>query len=273
VTDLASGRDAKFCDLLDRLRAMGQALVAFSGGLDSTFLLRAARQAMGDGVLAVTLVTPYVPASEIREARDTATAMGARHELLEIPFPEAIRTNPPDRCYLCKRILFGRLVETARSEGLVHVLDGTNLDDLSDYRPGLRALGELGIESPLLVAGLTKRDIRELSRGLGLAWDKPAMACLLSRLPHGTRVEEADLRRIEQAEDFLKSLGFAAVRGRGHGNLARIEVPRERVAEVVAADRRHGIETKLLALGFRHVTVDLGGYRMGSCNEPKDNRA
>lgn len=262
----AQAKDQKYQNLLRELRAMGKAVVAFSGGLDSAFLLQAARQALKDGVLAVTCVTSYMPASEIEDARRTAQAMQARHLLLEAPFPEAMRANPPDRCYRCKRSLFTRLAEVAGSEHIAHVLDGTNLDDLDDYRPGLRALGELGVKSPLLTAGLTKQDIRELSRERGLAWDKPAGACLLSRIPHGTRIEDAELRRIDLAEDFLKGLGFAAVRLRSHGELARIEVPREQVAAVIEVDRQHGIEARLKALGYRYVAVDLAGYRMGSLN-------
>ena len=259
--------DEKYRDLLGGLRSMRKAVVAFSGGLDSTFLLHAAQQALGDDVLAVTMATPYMSEAEIEGATYAAKAMRVRHLLLTIPFPEAIRNNPPDRCYLCKHSLFTLLLDVAAKENIIDVLDGTNLDDLNDYRPGMRALSELGIKSPLLAAGLTKQNIRDLSREHGLAtWDKPAAACLLSRIPHGTRIEESELRRIDQAEHFLKELGFEAVRLRSHGDLARIEVPREQVAEVVEADRRHGIVPRLLALGYRHVAVDLAGYRMGSLN-------
>ena len=266
MTPSAPNQDDKYRNLLRQLRSLRQVVVAFSGGLDSALLLHAARQALADHVLAVTLVTDYMPAAEIEDAKETARSMQVRHLLLETPFPEALRANPPDRCYLCKRSLFARLTETAADEHIAHVLDGTNLDDLDDYRPGMRALGELGVKSPLLTQGLTKQDIRDLSRKHGLVWDKPAGACLLSRIPHGRRIEEAELRRIDQAEDFLKELGFGAVRLRSHGELARIEVPREQVAAVIEADRRHGIDARLKALGYRHVTVDLAGYRMGSLN-------
>ncbi|KHK00747.1 ATP-dependent sacrificial sulfur transferase LarE [Desulfovibrio sp. TomC] len=260
--------DQKYQALLEALREMGSAVIAFSGGLDSTLLLHAARQALADKVLAVTVVAAYTPEHEREEAKTTAQTMQARHLLLNVPFPEAIRNNPPERCYLCKLSLFTRLTAVARAEGIPYVLDGTNLDDLDDYRPGRKALGELGILSPLLAAGLTKQDIRDLSRVQGLAWDKPAGACLLSRLPHGTRIEEAELRRIDQAEGFLRELGFTAVRLRSHGDLARIEVPRDQVAVVIEADRQHGIQARLTALGYRYVAVDLAGYRMGSLNEP-----
>jgi pyridinium-3,5-biscarboxylic acid mononucleotide sulfurtransferase len=267
MTPALSTTDKKYRNLLRELRSMQRAVVAFSGGLDSTFLLHAARQALADDVLAVTIATAYMPESEIEEAKSTAQAMNIRHLLLDAPFPEEIRNNPPDRCYRCKRSLFTLLTEVAANEKTAHILDGTNLDDLDDYRPGLRALGELGVKSPLLTHGLTKQDIRDLSKEHGLAWDKPAAACLLSRIPHGTRIEYAELRRIDQAERFLKELGFAAVRLRSHGDLARIEVPRERVAEVIEADKSHGIDARLKALGYRHVAVDLAGYRMGNLNE------
>ncbi|KAF0234417.1 MAG: hypothetical protein FD177_798 [Desulfovibrionaceae bacterium] len=260
-------KDEKYRDLLDGLHSLERVVVAFSGGLDSTFLLHAARQALRDGVLAVTISTSYMAQAEIEEAASAAQAMQAAHRVLDVPFPELLRDNPPERCYLCKKALFTLLTKVAAAENIGHVLDGTNLDDLDDYRPGLRALGELGVKSPLLTAGLTKQDIRDLSREHGLAsWDKPAAACLLSRIPHGTRIEDAELRRIDQAEQFLKELGFAAVRLRSHGGLARIEVPREQLPELIEADRRCGIDSRLKALGYRHVAVDLAGYRMGSLN-------
>ena len=260
-------KDDKYRNLLDGLRSMQRAVVAFSGGLDSTFLLHAARQALGDGVLAVTISTPYMAQAEIEEAVSAAQAMQAAHRVLDVPFPELLRDNPPERCYLCKKALFTLLGQAAAAENIEHVLDGTNLDDLDDYRPGLKALGELGVKSPLLTAGLTKKDIRDLSREQSLpSWNKPAAACLLSRIPHGTRIEDLELRRIDQAEQFLKELGFAAVRLRSHGELARIEVPREQVADLIEADRRCGIDARLKTLGYRHVAVDLAGYRMGSLN-------
>jgi uncharacterized protein len=260
-------REEKHRNLLEGLTSMGKAVVAFSGGLDSTFLLHAASLALGEGVLAVTIAAPYMPEGEIEDAKSMAHAMQVSHLVLTVPFPEAIRDNPPERCYLCKRTLFSLMKDAAAREAIGHVLDGTNLDDLDDYRPGMRALGELGIESPMLTAGLTKKDIRDLSREQGLpTWDKPSGACLLSRIPHGTRVEEGELRRIDQGERFLRELGFKAVRLRSHGDLARIEVPCDQVAGVVEADRRHGIQARLKALGYRHVALDLGGYRMGSLN-------
>jgi len=257
--------------LLRELRGMGCAAVAFSGGVDSSFLLHAAREALGGGVLAVTFAAPYSPRAEIAGARDMAISLGVNHHVVETPVPEAVRENPPDRCYLCKRALFGRLRALAAEQGIEHVLDGTNLDDLDDYRPGLRAVRELGVRSPLLDARLTKRDIRDLSREFGLpTWDLPAGACLLTRLPHGTFVDEGELERIDRGEHFLKSIGFRQVRLRSHGSLARIELPPESIGACLDPEVRGGIDAELKSLGYAHVAVDLGGYRMGGMNLPSE---
>jgi len=257
-----------YARLLGLLRPMNRALVAFSGGVDSALLLRAAAYALADGVLAVTLVTPYTPREEAEAAVAMARELGVAHRVVEMPLVEELRNNPPDRCYLCKRLLFGRLVEMAREAGIDHVLDGSNVDDLGDHRPGRKAGEELGVQSPLLAAGMTKQDIRDVSRVLGLAtWNRPAGACLLTRLPHGVDVTEPELLRIDEGERFLRALGFPAVRLRSHGDVARIEVPRPLLPEVLAADERCGIQARLKELGYRHVALDLGGYRMGSLNE------
>lgn len=267
MTDDA-GRDERYRRLLADLAGLKSAVLAFSGGLDSSFLLHAASRAMGEGLIAVTLDTPYAPRAEIAEAATLAGRLGVRHVVLPVAFPEALRDNPPERCYLCKKTLFTTLRELATNQGIAHVLDGANLDDLDDYRPGMRALAELGIISPLLAAGIDKDDIRALSREAGLpTWNKPSGACLLTRLPHGTRVTAEDLTRIDMAETWLRGLGFPAVRLRSHGDLARLEVPRDQAPAVLEADARHGIDAKLKALGYRHVTLDLAGYRMGSLNE------
>lgn len=255
--------------LLAVIRPLETGLVAFSGGVDSLLVLRAAVDALGsDAVMAVTLRAPYTPGHEVVTATRVAKDMGVRHEVLEIPLPQAIRANPPDRCYVCKRLLCGRLLDRASVEGFGHVLDGTNTDDLGDHRPGLRAIRELGIKSPLLLAELAKDDVRWLSRELGLpGWDRPAGACLLTRIPHGTVVTEAELDRIGAGEDFLRQIGFPEARLRSHGELARIEVTPDRVAALVAANATHDVDGVLKGLGYAHVTVDLAGYRMGSLND------
>jgi len=259
----------RYAALLAGLHEMERVLVAFSGGVDSALLLHAAHRALGGNVLVVTFATPYSPKGEVASAVELARTLGVRHRVVELPIPEALRGNPPERCYLCKRILFGELVRMAEEEGIGHVLDGSNVDDLGDHRPGRRAVLELGVRSPLLDAGLTKQDIRDISQDQGLpTWNKPAGACLLTRLPHGAAVDEAELDRIDAGETFLKSLGFAAVRLRSHGDVARIELPPESVAACLGPELRGRIDTRLKGLGYRHVAVDLAGYRMGSLNDP-----
>ena len=253
------------------LKALGTVLVAFSGGVDSTFLVSAAKTALGEKVHAVTISTPYIPRWEVEEARQLARAIGVRHRVVNLDMPDELRNNPPQHCYICKKHLFSVLLEVAGKMGIPHVVEGTNADDLNDYRPGRKALKELKIRSPLLEAGLTKSDIRRLSRKAGLdTWDKPAYACLLSRIPVNTRVEPADLDRIEQAERFLMGKGFRAVRVRTHGDVARIEVDPDRISELVKADRLHDIQGTLKRMGYRHVSVDLTGYRTGSMNPEAD---
>lgn len=257
--------------LLDRLKELGGGVLAFSGGVDSALLLHEAQRVMGNRLVAVTVSTPYVPEREVREAKALARAVGAEHLVLELDFPESMRSNPADHCYHCKKRMFQRLREQAAEQGLEHVLDGTNVDDLRDYRPGLKAVQELGVVSPLLDAGLAKAEIRALSRQRGLStWDKPSSGCLLSRMPAHVRVTDAALRRVERAEAFVVQCGFPVVRVRNHGDVARIEVPRNRLADLLDADVDQHISNTLKKLGFRHVTLDLRGYSMGSLN-PKAN--
>jgi uncharacterized protein len=257
--------DQSYRRLLDRLGRMTVACVAFSGGADSTLLLAAAREALGDRVLALTVVTPYMDRQEIADTVTLAEALGVRHELVELGMPEGIGANPPERCYLCKHALFSRLIARAREAGFPRVLDGSNLDDLNDYRPGLRALRELEIESPLLDCRIGKADVRRLSEGLGLStWDKPTNACLLTRLPIGMPVAMEHLQRVEEAERLLKSRGYRWVRVRLHKDLARIEVDPAQRARLLADSESLSLE--LERLGFRHVTLDLRGYRLGSMN-------
>jgi len=255
--------------LTDSLRQMKVVAVAFSGGADSTLLLAAACDALGDRVMAFTVVTPYMERQEIADALALAAELDVRHELVEMDIPENMESNPRDRCYICKRALFERILERARDAGFPRVLDGSNLDDLNDYRPGLRALRELGIASPLLECRMTKSDVRRLSAERGLSTsNKPTNACLLTRLPIGTRISMEDLQRVEEAERMLKSRGYSWVRVRMHGRLARIEVEKRQRARLI--DDAEFIIEALESLGFRHVTLDLCGYRLGSMN-PEPN--
>ncbi|CCH50298.1 ATP-dependent sacrificial sulfur transferase LarE [Pseudodesulfovibrio piezophilus] len=258
--------EEKYHELLHNLKAMQRVLIAYSGGVDSSFLLRAACEALpSSSIFAATFSTPYTPRSEMEEVATVVKGLEIHHQIISLPLAPKLRTNPAERCYLCKRELFEHLLEHAQSERVSHVLDGTNADDSYEYRPGLRALEELGIESPLGQAGLTKAEIRSLSRSLGLpTWDKPANACLLTRIPHDTQVEESDLIRIDTAEDFLRHNGFPAIRVRCHGNTARLELPPEMISTMLTTKTRQKIDEKLKLLGFRHVSVDLLGYRTGS---------
>lgn len=257
--------DGDHTRLVDYLRTLGPSAVAFSGGVDSSLLVALAHEAYGEEALALTVAAPQMARWEIEEARQLARSLGVRHRVVDLPLLPAIRDNPPERCYLCKRALFRELRDLAAMAGLAGLLDGTNRDDLGDHRPGLRALRELGISSPLAACGLTKADVRALSRRLGLpTWDKPAYACLLTRLPHGTAVTEEALRRIETGERLLIELGYPGVRVRTHGDLARIEIdPAEHPRLLGEAG---AIASRLQHLGYRHVTLDLLGYRSGSMN-------
>ena len=253
--------------LLDRLRGMKSAPVGFSGGVDSTFLLMAAKEALGERVLALTAVTPYMGRQEVADALALGAQLGVRHELMELGMPEGVEANPPDRCYICKRALFGKLLEVAQNAGFGRVLEGSNLDDLGDFRPGMRALQELEIDSPLLECKISKADVHRLSESLGLStWNKPTNACLLTRLPIGQRVTMEDLNRLEEAERFLRTRGFVCVRVRMHADLARIEVPPEQHQRLL--EEAEVITETLLELSFRHVTLDLFGYRLGSMDPP-----
>ena len=261
-------------NLKKQLQSLGRLAVAFSGGVDSTFLLKEAHEVLGDQVLAVTACSAFIPERERKEAIDFCQREGIRHILcsIDILAEERVAENPRDRCYLCKKEIFSQLIEAAGMEGIEHLAEGSNVDDLSDYRPGLRAIAELGVLSPLQKAGLTKAEIRQLSRQHGLAtWEKPSFACLASRFVYGERITEERLAMVDQAEQFLLEQGLRQFRVRIHGTLARIEVLPEEFSRVMDEKMRSAITEKLSEIGFSYVTLDLQGYRTGSMNEVLEN--
>jgi uncharacterized protein len=262
------GIDDAYEDLRQAISAMSRVAVAYSGGVDSTFLCRVSHDMLGDKALAITVVSPMLPVRELEDAKMLADAIGIRHILLhEEAIDPAVAENPIDRCYRCKRIEFSVITKAAADSGIAHVLDGSNLDDLSDYRPGLRALAEMGIHSPLRDAGLRKADIRVLSQRLGLpTWDKPAFACLASRVSYGERITSEKLHRIDRAESYLRGIGLRQVRVRSHQDLARIEVAREERAKLCDPKIMDEVAARLKSLGFLYVCMELQGYETGSMN-------
>lgn len=255
------------------LKELDTFIVAFSGGVDSSFLLHRSQRIRKSAIMAVTVRTPYIPAREINEAVEFSEIYGIKHKILDLPFPEIIRNNPIERCYLCKKSLFTELVAFASENNFRYVVDGSNADDLGDFRPGMKALNEMGIKSPLIEAGLTKKEIREFSRIDGLdIWDKPAMACLLTRIPYDTEIGDGMIKMIEQAESMLCEKGYPGVRVRIHGDLARIECLPGYMEKIIHNPDREYITDHLKKIGFRYVSLDLEGYRTGSSNpEIKDN--
>lgn len=261
--------EAKYRVLMDHLARLGRVLVAFSGGVDSSFVLRAAVEACGERVLAVTAVSPAVPAREVTEAKALAAALGARHRLLrtaEMADPNYV-ANPATRCYFCKRELYARLADLAAAEGHATVVDGVNRDDLADWRPGRIAAAERGVLSPLAEANFTKAEVRAASRALGLpTWDKPAQPCLASRFPYGTPITIGGLRRVERAEALLRQHGFRELRVRHCGEAARVEVAPEELPRLLEPVRQAAVTAALQGLGYRTVTVDPEGFRSGKLN-------
>src|SRR5580700_4866715 len=262
--------DAKLDDLRAIFAPMPAVLVAFTGGVDSTFVLKVAYDVLGDRVLALTTTSPTMPDQDRRSALAMAAQIGARHLViesneLEIP---GYAGNPLNRCYLCKHNLFTVCEAKGRELAIDTIVDGLNLDDLHDYRPGIKAASELRVRHPLVEAELSKAEIRELSRGLDLpTWDRPASPCLSSRFPYGTRITLAGLDQVERGERLLHAMGFRVARVRYHGEVARLEVEQAEIARLLEPATRERVDRELRKLGFRFVTVDLKGFRSGSLNE------
>ena len=263
-------KDDKSEKLDSILNSIGSAVVAFSGGVDSSFLLHRAHKIKNGAVYAVTIKTPYMSEREIEEAIRFAEKFGIKHKIINIDTPEIIKQNPVERCYYCKKELFSRLFDFAKSINCETILDGSNFDDTKDFRPGMKALKELSVRSPLLEAGLTKNEIREFLRKEGLdIWHSPAMTCMLTRIPYNTEIKQETLNMIEEAENFLFDKGYAGTRVRIHDDVARIECFNDFIEKIIINPDRKLITERLKEIGFKYISLDMEGYRTGSMNPEK----
>lgn len=259
----------KYNLLLNNLKQLDKIAVAFSGGVDSAFLLAASSIAVGKNAVGITVDSPALPRYELEDAKSIARMLDVQHIILkEDEIEEEIANNPVNRCYFCKKIEYGSIKEEAAKLGILHVLDGSNADDLKDYRPGMKARDEVQVSSPLLEAGITKEEIRQFSKALNLpTWDKQAAACLFSRIPYGEKIKVEDLEKVEKAENFFLNRGFKTIRVRCHNNLARIEVKPADIQKLFEEPLKSEITKSLKSFGFHFITIDLQGYRLGSFNE------
>lgn len=268
--------DHKFKNLINILKDMKSAVLAYSGGVDSTFLLKA-MQLSNIRTLAVTAVSEIIPYNDLLTAKEVAGELGIEHRIIKTEelSREEFVSNTPDRCFFCKDDLFKKVTDIALSEGYMFILDGSNMDDTMDYRPGRKAAVKYNIRSPLIEAGLSKREGREFSKQLGLStWDKPSSPCLATRFPYGQRITKEALLRVERAEDLLRTLGFYKVRVRDHDSIARIEVEEDKIGLLLIPEKRKFISEKLKSLGYKFISLDLDGYKSGSMNRVlKDSRS